>query len=348
MPGSVNFAGWTFSWSIPSLYGGGLAISKANFQGTRVLFRATQPFVLVPYHGGSPHFKDGLGTFSCGSGIQFTSMTPIAPNAPSWLIPPSGFASNDNAYDPILNPKGAVAYEQVPASLLEPAKAVVWTKQQAANYQYIQRWEFGADGAIEAKIGLGARLWTTNPPTEGHVHNFYFRMDFDIVTPGNNLVQKFVHAGYGAGQDQWISILNEGKDSTVPAEYTKWRVINKAPKANGQVRGYEISPGSDGSPDGKWSSGDLWVVRYKAGVEDGSDVTCDDSVLQNVYATPAETVDGQDVVIWHVLRTHHTPRENGEEDSVVPYEFDSFRILPRDFLDHTPKNLYSTTPSSPI
>ena len=43
----------------------------ANFQGTRVLFRATQPFVLVPYHGGSPHFKDGLGTFSFGLAFLF-------------------------------------------------------------------------------------------------------------------------------------------------------------------------------------------------------------------------------------------------------------------------------------
>lgn len=348
MPGSVNYAGWTFSWSVPSLTGGGLAISKANFGGMRVLYRATQPFVIVPYHGGWPVFKDGLGTASCGSGIQFTSMTPVAPDAPSWMIPPADFATNDNAYDPILNPGGAVLCERVPATLTEPARAVIWTKQQAANYQYIQRWEFGADGSIEAEIGLGARLWTTNPPTEGHIHNFYFRLDFDIVTAANNLVQRFSHAGYGAGQDHWISILVEGKDSIIPAEYTKWRVINKASKQDGQFRGYEIVPGSDGSPDGKWSSGDLWVVRYKPGAEDGSDVTCDDSVLQNVYATPAEPVDGQDVVVWHVLRTHHTPRELGEEDSVVAYEFDSFRILPRDFLDHTPKNLYPTSPPSPI
>src|SRR5215207_6771730 len=82
MPGTVSFADWTVSWSISPLYGGGLVISNASFRGTSVLFQASQPFVLVPYHGHSPTFKDGLGYGACGSGISFTAMRPTAPNAP--------------------------------------------------------------------------------------------------------------------------------------------------------------------------------------------------------------------------------------------------------------------------
>ena len=98
MPGSVNFAGWTFTWSIPNNWGGGLVISKANFNNTSVLYKATQPFVLVPYHGNSPHFKDGLNN----QGAPYTPVLPTSANAPVGLATPP--AGNDNAWDPVTNP----------------------------------------------------------------------------------------------------------------------------------------------------------------------------------------------------------------------------------------------------
>ena len=58
---------------------------------------------------------------------------------------------------------------------------VIWTKLQCANYQYVQRWEFKADGSFEAGVGLGGRLWTTAAGVSNHIHNFYFRLDFDIA-----------------------------------------------------------------------------------------------------------------------------------------------------------------------
>jgi hypothetical protein len=39
-------------------------------------------------------------------------------------------------------------------------------------------------------------------------------------------------------------------------------------------------------------------VRYKSGTESGARVGCNDTVLTTSYATPAESVDGLDVVIW--------------------------------------------------
>jgi len=44
MPGTVSFADWSLSWSIPTT-GEGLVISFADFKGTRVLWRAGAPFV---------------------------------------------------------------------------------------------------------------------------------------------------------------------------------------------------------------------------------------------------------------------------------------------------------------
>ena len=335
MPGSVNFADWSFSWSIPSLNGEGLAISFADFKGTRVLYRAGAPFVLVPYHGNSPTFKDGLAP-ACG-GLPFLALKPTAPNVTGQDLPPGAIASNDNE---------AVQVELQPAELSEPAKAVVWAKFQCGNYQYIHRWVFLADGNVHAEVGLGGRLLTA--AGVGHIHNFYFRLDFDIATPGNNLVQRLEHQGNLVGQDKWVDISLESKDTVSPSKYSKWRVLNKTPKANGMYRSYELIPGSDGAPDGTYSTGDVWVVRYKSGTETGANVGCNDTVLTTSYATPAEDVDGQDVVIWYCLRAHHAPRQLGEEKKVLPYHFIALHMEPRDWVDDTIKNLYPTTPPSPI
>jgi Cu2+-containing amine oxidase len=347
MGGTVSFAGWTFSWAVPVLSGGGgLVINNASYQGTSVLYQASQPFVLVPYHGDSPTFKDGLNPGACGSGIGFTAMVPTAPNAPVWQIPAGQTALNDNQYDPVTNPSGGVMVELEQATLIEPARAVVWAKMQAFNYQYVQLWEFAADGSIEAQVGLAGRLYVFSEPTAGHVHNFYFRLDFDIVTAGNNLVQESAHLSNAPGADIAHDLPLETHRTSDPATRTTWRVLNKTPKANGKRRAYEIVPGSTGSGDGTYSTADLWVVRYDF-TQDGSHVTCNDAVLSSQYQS-GESVDGEDVVVWYCLREHHAPRQAGEERRVVPYEFHGFHMKPRDFLDDTPTNLYPTSPSSPL
>jgi len=343
MPGSVSHANWTFSWSVPSLSGEGLVISKAIFNGVGVLFRGGQPFVLVPYHGGSPTFKDGLGA-TCG-GVPYTPLIPTAPNTGGGLLPPGSIATNDNAFDPGTNPGGAVMLEKMPAGLTEPAHATVWAKFQVGNYQYIHEWSFSADGSVDLRIGLGGALWTTNQPVMGHIHNFYIRLDVDLAGSANNLVQRFAHANNNPGQDGWSDIVVEAKQSADPKTFTKWRVVNKTPKVNGQLRSYEALSGSDGAPDGAYSTGDVWIVRYKGSGEDGATVGCTDAVI-NGYAN-GESVNGEDVVIWICVRHHHAPRPLGEESLVLPYEFLELRLEPRDILDGTPLGIYATTPPSP-
>jgi primary-amine oxidase len=340
MPGSVSFANWSLSWSIPWGWGGGLVISKASFGNQLVLFKGTAPFVIVPYHGGQPVFKDGLQNH----GAPFTPVLPTSANAPQGLGTPT--ASNDNQWDPIGNPSGAVVVEKRAPTALEPAALVIWAKLQCANYQYVHHWEFRADGSIEASVGLGGRLWQNPAPSSNHVHNFYFRLDVDMAGAANNAVQEFSHPNNNLSSDAWTTISAEGKRSANSARATKWRVVNKAPKPNGMVRSYEITPGSDMGPDGTFSTGDLWVLAYD-GSQDGGAVGTNDSVLASSYLHPGTNVDGADIVVWVCLRHHHQTRAMGEETITLPYEFLSFHMEPRDFLDATPTNLYATNPPSP-
>jgi primary-amine oxidase len=342
MPGTVNHADWSFSWSIPTGWGGGLVIHKARFKGDMVLYQGTIPFVLVPYHGGYPMFKDGLNHY----GAPFTPVLPTAPNdhqASGNIVP----ASNDNQWDPVTNPTGAVFVQLEPGSLIEPAHAVIWTKVQCWNYQYIHRWAFHADGSIEVGMGLGGHLWTTNPTTSNHVHTFYVRLDFDIVSAGNNAVQEFAHPNNNPGADGWITLTAEGRRIADHAKASKWRVVNKAPKPNGMLRSYELTPASDMGPDNVSSTGDLWVLAYDYS-QDGAAVGQTDAALHTTYLHgPGTVVNGADVVVWAALRHHHETRQYGEETLTLPYEFTSMHIEPRDFVNATLTGLYPTTPTSP-
>jgi Cu2+-containing amine oxidase len=347
MPGTVSHAGWTVSWSIPMNWGGGLVISKAQFQDPAtqqkrmVLYKGTIPFVLVPYHGNSPIFKDGIND----QGAPLTPVRPTSTNSTVGSGTPT--AGNDNQWDPTTNPGGAVVVEKEGATLVGPAELVIWAKFQCVNYQYVHYWEFRADGSFEPGVGLGGRLWQNPPATMNHIHTFYVRLDFDIDGSGNNAVQEFAHPNNNPGSDNWTTITQEGRRLGNPGTARKWRVVNKTPKPNGQLRSYELTPASDMAPDGVASTGDLWVLRYDSS-QDGWAVGIDDSVLHTSYLHGAGTVvDGADVVVWHALRHHHETRRLGEETITLPYEFLSFHCEPRDFLDGTPLKLYTTTPQSP-
>jgi primary-amine oxidase len=287
-------------------------------------------------------FKDGIRH----QGAPFTPVLPTSANDSQGIgTPPAG---NDSQWDPGSNPAGAVMVEFEPASLLAPAAAVIWAKLQAANYQYIQHWAFHADGSIEAGVGLGGHLFRTTPPmTTNHVHTFYLRLDFDVAGQDNNAVQEFTHPNNSAGSDGWVTLTTEGRRMADQNSARKWRVVNRAPKPNGQLRSYELTLHSDMSPDNVSSTGDLWVlVRDQS--QDGAAVGKTDAVLHTSYLHgPGTVVDGADVVVWCAIRHHHETRQLGEETLTLPYEFLTAHFEPRDFLDATPRKLYPTTPPSP-
>ena len=362
MAGFAKFAGWSLCWRISVLDGSGLEIFGADFQGRPVLLHASQPFVLVPYHTEHPVFKDGLAPTGTPTGEEFTALCPTAPNAHKNNLPPGSYAGNDDLYHPQDNPTGAVVVEEEEATFIEPAALVIWAKFQCGNYQYVHRWRFHADGSVHAEVGLGGKLSgiVQNGVVKkgfAHIHNFYFRLDFDINGSGANLVQRMDHAPLAgtSGAEGWTTIPAETKESWEPGKFRRWRVAEKTPKPNGKHRSYELIPGSEGLADGKYSSGDLWVLRAKGGgdlstiLEHGANVGVTDAALKDAYIGAApEPVSGEDVVVWYCLRGHHLPRELGEENRVLPYHFLGFHLEPRDFLDDTPLSLYPTTPPSPF
>lgn len=344
MAGSVSFANWSVCYFISTLNGDGLKVS-ASFNGKSVISSAGTPFVLVPYHGALHTYKDGLNP-NCG-GLPFKTLIPPAPNCHNSNLPPGAVATNDDEYNAATNTGGGVYVEKHPKGWIDPEHIEIWAKFQCGNYQYVHRYVFYADGRVDVEVGLGGKL-IGDGPERGHIHNFYFRLDLDIDGSGNNQVQRMNHNDWGNPGDSWDPILTEKKENFSGSGYTKWRVVNKTAKPNGQLRSYELIPGGDGAPDGTYSNGDLWATLYKSGAETGSDVTCNDKVLTNNYINPVENIDGKDVVLWYCMRTHHVTRYKGEEKNVLPYHYVGFHLEARDFLDDTPLGIYNTNPPSPF
>jgi hypothetical protein len=210
----------------------GLKISCATFNGRSVIASGGAPFVIVPYHGEWPTFKDGLNP-QCG-GLPFLSLIPTAPNARQNNLPPNSTATNDNEFHAQNNPHGAVVVEKHGKGWIEPEHLAIWAKFQCGNYRYIHRWVFHADGSVHVEVGLGGNLGSWGPQLE-HIHHFYFRLDLDIDSAGDNQVQRLNPGGWGLNQDAWLPINTETTNTVNPAGYTKWKIVNKTAKPNGQL-----------------------------------------------------------------------------------------------------------------
>jgi Cu2+-containing amine oxidase len=144
-----------------------------------------------------------------------------------------------------------------------------------------------------------------------HHHHVYWRFDFDIETPSNNLVQEF-NDPILVGNSNWhnkVFEIRRLKDST---RKRKWKIRNTVTGS-----AYEIIPGpNDGNAD-NFGIGDLWVLRYHGSSEfddgytgtRGTPEQCKEHIDNFING---EDVVNKDVVIWYAAHfTHDVNVETG-------------------------------------
>jgi hypothetical protein len=335
----VSGAGWSLYWRLPNSRGGGLEIWFADFQRRRVLWRGSQPFAIVPYHRPHPgreppppehSYIDGISP-KCG-GAPFTALRYTAPN--------SGAPWRSPAYDATVDTE-AVLVENEPADNFHPARLVISTKFQCGWYQYVQSWEFDSEGVIYPRVAMGGML-NPNTPSTAHIHNFYFRIDLDIDGFQSDVCEEFDHNSLNdPGGDNWTLLTNQSKRIAKSDTARKWHIRDLvSTNEAGQPRAYDIEIPQLAGRD-NYSTGDVWVTIYRGdSVQQGADVgaDCTDSALETVYAVgPLDTVNGSDIVLWVVMRAHHVPRYQGEEQYYLPYHYEEFSIVPSNFAKLTPQ-----------
>jgi hypothetical protein len=192
----------------------GLAIGPVFFTPAggaqqEVLFKGTIAEVHVPYHTGSPRFLDATASTS-GLGVGAVALA--AAECTGTLF--------DANHICVQNADGGYGWKY--QSSFRTAQAVeIFMSSQLGNYNYINKWTFHDDGSIEPQVGLTGRLeeygftaayipfgTQLNPaaaaPTVGksHMHNFYYRLDFDIGGSGNDAVSRIAYNPFfGMGPD---------------------------------------------------------------------------------------------------------------------------------------------------
>jgi Cu2+-containing amine oxidase len=327
---NVTGAGWSVYWRIPQFSGGGLEVWWADFRGHRVMWRGSSPFAIVPYHRPvseppAPDFcyKDGFDTH--GGGAAFTALNSAAFNNVT------SFAADDT---------DAISVKVEAEDGFNPARLTIAAKFQCGWYQYVHSWEFNGDGAIHPSVAMAGHL---NPFARStpHVHHLYFRVDLDIDGQfPHDVVEQFDHNSLDdvpISGDAMTPINAQGKLLANPVTSRKWLVRNTVSKSAAGFKGYDIEIPQMTGRD-QYSTGDLWVTVYRGdGVQQGEGVATEadklsDIALESAYAVGAlDLVNGNDIVLWAVVRSHHQPRPDGEEVEYLPFHYEEFAITPRSF-----------------
>jgi len=176
---------------------------------------------------------------------------------------------------------------------------------EAGWYRYVTQWRLHANGTIRPRFGFSA-VDTSSCVCNAHHHHVYWRFDFDIRTPGNNVVREFNDPPI-VGKSNWHTKHFEIKRPRDPGHKRKWRVENLE---TGEA--YDVIPGPDdgvatSSPDWPYPQGDVWVLRYHGNeIDDGVNCTslCATEAQLDKFVN-GESVYDQDVVIWYAGHVTH-------------------------------------------
>lgn len=183
---------------------------------------------------------------------------------------------------------------------------VIVSQLQAGPYRYVSEWRLGADGTIRPRLGLSA---ATNACTgKPHVHHAYWRLDFDILAPGSNVVREYNDPPV-RGETRWHLMRFEVKRPRDPSHQRFWRV-----RHDRDGRDYSVMPGphdglaADTGGGGDFGAGDVWILQYDPDeLDDDQGFTTDPALARAALDrfVSGEPVHSRDVVLWYAVHVAH-------------------------------------------
>jgi hypothetical protein len=264
-------------------WGSGVELRGLDYRGKRVLYRAHVPILNVKYEGDAcgPYrdWQDQEGMFSA------TGSDPVP-----------GFRLCSAPATTILETGSDLGNFLGVAIFVEGQEVVLVSELEAGWYRYISRWRLHADGTIKSRFGFSAV--ESSCVCSVHHHHVYWRLDLDVGTAGNNLVQEFNDPPLSGTTSKWHNLNYEIRRARNPGRNRRWRVKNKP---TGDA--YDIIPGThDGiaanMPDWPFGRGDAWFLRYHgAEIDDGAIYTGAEASLDSWVN--GESINGKDVVVWY-------------------------------------------------
>ncbi len=343
-----NGARWTMCWE--ERFREGVVLRSIKYtspagEAVFVLSQANLAQIFVPYDPGTPRFHD-LSDYGLGDS-HLNNMTPADC--------PGGVLLQNNGRNIICKTIVPVGYGYKYYDTQKQASALqVFSVSHIGAYNYINHWLFYDDGTIEPAVGATGQLqMCTSNPQHGwridgqqrctlssgqpygtsHMHNYYWRLDFDINGISNNVVEQIEFSGNQTEQRQLVqsTMLSEQKVQVSPTTFRSWRVKNTAAlNSDGHQRSYELIPDNYHNfrnTNEPWTQNDLYVTQYNPcelwATHNPTSGGCGDDVSDFVND---QTIT--DPVLWYGLSFHHLTRD--EDDPYMSSHWNSYLLVPRD------------------
>ena len=243
----------------------------------------------------------------------------------------------------------------------------VFSVSRVGEYLYSAEWRFYSDGRIVPSIiatGALQRFGGTSLEQHGwliaggsstsiglsHMHNFYWRLDFDLNGTGtNDQVQEINYSPYGGKRyKQLTQFSNEAARSVNPATMRSWLIKDEdATNRKGHNISYEIRLNESGQREigpsfESFTENDFYVSKSKTCEKVASHnkrvYDCDTDNLKEFVN--GESIEGQDIVAWVGVSFYHMPRS--EDAPYMDAHVSSYEIVSRDWhtvnpsLDYVP------------
>lgn len=239
----------------------------------------------------------------------------------------------------------------------------LFSVSQVGSYAYLVTWKFYDDGSIEPSIGAAGALQRSasinhdhtdhGRVLEGspgkiwlsHTHNYYWRIDFDIgENAENDVVTEVSYPIDDSGRRprKVEKLLNEAAHKINPDALTSWYVTDNAEDTL-EAPGYLIAPIRYGhklvrTEQEPFTDFDFFVTRQNdcerfISENEKFNPECGDNILDY---TNNETLENQDIVVWHRISFHHVPRN--EDKQHMHSHWDGFTMQARNLKTITPGN----------
>lgn len=272
------------------LAGSGVELRFVDYRGKRVLYRGHVPILNVKYDG------NACGPYRDWQYEEGQIQAAGADVAPGFRLCPAPAKTIADTGSDTGNFLGVGIY-------VDGQEVVLVSEMEAGWYRYISEWRLHANGRIRPRFTFAAT--ESQCVCNVHHHHAYWRLDFDILTAGNNRFLEFNDPPLGGGGN-WHQKHFEIARPRNPASKRRWKVEHGT-----SGTGYEIVPGHhDGvasqMPDAPYGRGDVWLLRYRGSeIDDGVPPLGSPSEANIGAWVNGEAILGQDIVMWYGAHFSH-------------------------------------------
>lgn len=242
----------------------------------------------------------------------------------------------------------------------------VYSVSHVGAYNYIPEYRFYDTGMIEPIMGATGRLqrygsdpaegWSvrtgTNPIGISHLHNYYWKLDFDLGNSGtDDIFEEIEFVAEDSTNTTFAKSVTafstETSRSMQPSTKRFWRVRDDTEQnADGFPISYDILALETGHRDTgptsePWTFDDIYATRYRAcerfishNPSDPGGCGSNGDVSDFVNG---ESLTNEDLVLWFGITFHHIPRD--EDEPYMHAHWNHYRLIPRDWTAGSVNNI---------